>query len=115
MSEASDMIRQKFPGKRVYYLKPRELDAAIVMVEEKLDDPVNGLRLVYGKEALKPSVFKQLKQLKHIKLLYLKNFHGKCYFNEKSMVITSLNLYDYSEQNNRELGVLITREDDKEG
>jgi phosphatidylserine/phosphatidylglycerophosphate/cardiolipin synthase-like enzyme len=72
------------------------------------------LTLVYGKKALEPDVINQLKQLKNIKLRYLENLHGKCYFNEKSMVITSLNLYDFSEQNNRELGVLITREDDGE-
>ena len=28
------------------------------------------------------------------------------------MVITSLNLYDFSEQNNREMGVLVTKQDD---
>jgi len=28
------------------------------------------------------------------------------------MVITSLNLYDYSQQNNREMGVLLTLKDD---
>ena len=30
------------------------------------------------------------------------------------MVITSLNLYDFSESNNREMGVLLSRMDDKE-
>ena len=29
------------------------------------------------------------------------------------MVITSLNLYDFSEQNNREMGVLVTRQNDE--
>ena len=30
------------------------------------------------------------------------------------MVITSLNLYDFSEQNNREMGILVSRQDEKE-
>ena len=30
------------------------------------------------------------------------------------MFITSLNLYDYSEQNNREMGVMVTKQNDAE-
>ena len=30
------------------------------------------------------------------------------------MVVTSMNLYDFSEQNNREMGVLATRQEDEE-
>lgn len=68
--------------------------------------------LVYGKNELEQSVKEQLSQLKNVKLYYLKNLHAKCFFNEQSMVITSLNLYDFSEQNNREMGVLVTRTND---
>ena len=71
-------------------------------------------KIVYGKKRqLGTGVEKQLAQLKHVELLFLENLHAKCYFNEHSLVITSLNLYDFSEQNNREMGVLITKEDDE--
>ncbi len=71
--------------------------------------------LVYGKdEKLDRSVMEQINQLKHVRLYFLKNLHAKCYFNEESMVITSLNLYDFSEQNNREMGVLVTKQDDED-
>jgi hypothetical protein len=70
--------------------------------------------LVYGKKKeLEPSVEEQLRQLKNIKVCFLENLRAKCYFNEQSMVITSLNLLDFSEQNNREMGILITRQDDE--
>ena len=72
------------------------------------------ISIVYGKNQLEPDTFKKLTDLKNVKLYYLNNLHAKCYFNEKSMVITSLNLYDFSEQNNREMGVLVTKHGDEE-
>jgi phosphatidylserine/phosphatidylglycerophosphate/cardiolipin synthase-like enzyme len=71
------------------------------------------ITLIFGKRELDDDVRKQLKQLKNLKVLFLENLHAKCYFNEKSMVITSLNLYDFSEQNNREIGVLVKIQDDE--
>lgn len=69
--------------------------------------------VVYGKNQLEPETLKRLMELRNAKLYFLENLHAKCYFNEQSMVITSLNLYDFSEQNNREMGVLVTRQDDE--
>ncbi len=71
-------------------------------------------KIVYGKKRqLDAGVEKKLGRLEHVQILFLENLHAKCYFNEQSMVVTSLNLYDFSEQNNREMGVLITKQDDE--
>lgn len=70
--------------------------------------------VIYGKKDLEADAQQQLRQLKNARVYFLGNLHAKCYFNEKSMVITSLNLYDFSEEHNREMGVLVTNEDDKE-
>jgi hypothetical protein len=71
--------------------------------------------LVYGKKRdIDQDTKVQLDSLKHISVHFLENLHAKCYFNEESMVITSMNLYDYSEKNNREMGILLTRKDDSE-
>jgi len=70
--------------------------------------------VIFGKKDLDADVKQQLSQLKNVRVYFLENLHAKCYFNEKSMVITSLNLYDFSEQNNREMGVLVTTDGDKE-
>lgn len=37
--------------------------------------------------------------------------HAKIYFNENEVLISSLNLYDFSQQNNTEIGVKFLRED----
>lgn len=54
----------------------------------------------------------KLKQLKHLELRFDEDVHAKCYYNEKSMVITSLNLYEHSQQYNREMGILLNSEED---
>lgn len=69
--------------------------------------------IVYGKSELKQEVISQLEQLKNLSLYFYRDLHAKCFFNEDSMVITSMNLYDYAELHNKEMGVLITVEDDK--
>ena len=38
----------------------------------------------------------------------------KCYLNEELCIITSLNLYEFSQINNNEMGVLLRRSDDAE-
>jgi phosphatidylserine/phosphatidylglycerophosphate/cardiolipin synthase-like enzyme len=44
----------------------------------------------------------------------LQNLHAKCYLSEKQCIITSLNLYDFSQINNNEMGVLISQAEDTE-
>ena len=36
--------------------------------------------------------------------------HAKCYLNEKEAILTSLNLYEFSQQNNDEMGVYVKNE-----
>lgn len=72
------------------------------------------ITLVFGKDKLGDNEYKKLATVKNIKILYYKNLHAKCYFNESKMIISSMNLYDYSIANNRELGVLIYKDRDTE-
>lgn len=68
--------------------------------------------MVCRRDDLKSEVRNDLKQIKHLELRFDENLHAKCFYNEESMVITSLNLYDYSVQNNREMGVLLSLRSD---
>jgi hypothetical protein len=72
------------------------------------------IRLVYGKSELHPSEKRQLDAMTNVELLYLENLHAKCYFNENALIVASMNLYEFSEKNNREMGILLTRRDDSE-
>jgi hypothetical protein len=51
--------------------------------------------------------------LKIVKILALDNLHAKCYINEETAVISSMNLYQYSEGNNYEMGIKIDKKDDE--
>jgi len=50
-----------------------------------------------------------LKKLENLNVFSHPNVHSKCYYNENTIVITSLNLTSYSERNNREMGVKVSR------
>lgn len=72
------------------------------------------VRIVYGKSELQPEEINWLKELTYIRTSFCKNLHAKCYLNEEICIITSLNLYEFSQINNNEMGVLIRRGDDAE-
>jgi phosphatidylserine/phosphatidylglycerophosphate/cardiolipin synthase-like enzyme len=70
------------------------------------------VRIVYGKSELQPEEVNWLKGLTYVRTSFCKNLHAKCYLNEEMCIVTSLNLYEFSQVNNNEMGVLITRGDD---
>lgn len=49
------------------------------------------------------------KQLKNATVLSLENLHAKCYLNENIAILSSMNLYRYSQQNNLEMGVKVDK------
>lgn len=70
------------------------------------------VRIVYGKSELQPQEIDWLRELTYIRTSFCKNLHAKCYMNEEMCIITSLNLYEFSQVNNNEMGVLVRRSDD---
>jgi predicted ATPase len=70
------------------------------------------IRIIYGKTEIELSENNWLKSLKSIRTSFCQNLHAKCYLNEKEAIITSMNLYDFSQVNNNEMGIYLTREED---
>lgn len=70
--------------------------------------------IVYGKTELKKADLDWMKEIQDLKIYEKTNLHAKCYLNEDKAIICSMNLYDYSQQTNIEMGILITKGDDKE-
>ncbi len=70
------------------------------------------VRIVYGKSELQPNEINWLKELTFIRTSFCKNLHAKCYINEESCIITSLNLYEFSQVNNNEMGIHVSRSED---
>lgn len=67
--------------------------------------------VVFGKQELKPDEMRFLQGLRLVVLKFNEDLHAKCYLNNEKMIITSLNLYEFSMANNKEMGVLIDRSD----
>jgi len=72
------------------------------------------VRLIYGKDELQPAEHNWLKSLRSIRSSFCQNLHAKCYLNENEAIITSMNLYDFSQINNNEMGIYVNKSDDIE-
>lgn len=70
------------------------------------------IRVVYGKNELQPEENNWLRSKASIRSSYCKNLHAKCFLNESETLITSMNLYEFSQVNNEEMGILVKREED---
>lgn len=70
------------------------------------------IRIIYGKSELAPKETNWLRSLEFVRTSFCQNLHAKCYLNEHAAIITSMNLYDFSQVNNNEMGVYIRREDE---
>ena len=82
-------------------------------LRSKLNNPNLEIFLVFGKneEDLSKSIKKEdidfFIQFPNIKISYEKRLHAKYYANEYKGILTSMNLYGFSQNNNIEAGVLM--------
>lgn len=86
-------------------------------IKELLEDKERlkiDVRVVYGKNELQPDENNWLESMRSIRTSFCKNLHAKCYVNEHEALLTSMNLYEFSQVNNHEMGVLIVRDEEPE-
>jgi len=93
------------------YLKFSDRIKELIEDKERLKIDV---RIVYGKSELQSGEINWLNRLTYVRTSFCKNLHAKCYLNEVDCIVTSLNLYEFSQANNNEMGVLLTRRQDHE-
>ena len=70
------------------------------------------INIVYGKTELKKDQKDKLWHLDNCRILFVENLHAKVFLNEQKGIIGSMNLYDFSEVNNVELGIVFTKKKD---
>ena len=86
-------------------------------VKELLEDKDHfkiDIRVIYGKSELQPEENNWLESLASIRTSFRKDLHAKCYLNEKKALLTSTNLYEFSQSNNDEMGILVSRDKDED-
>ncbi|MBW6517643.1 MAG: phospholipase D family protein [ANME-2 cluster archaeon] len=73
------------------------------------------IRVVYRKDnKINAEDMSFLQELTSVKISAHENLHAKCYLNENTAIIASMNLYQYSQQNNREMGIQVEKETEPE-
>lgn len=68
--------------------------------------------IIYGKLDLKQSEINWIKEIQDLKVIEKQYLHSKCYLNEDRAIICSMNLSDFSQVKNMEMGILISRQED---
>lgn len=68
------------------------------------------ISIVYRESKLSEAEKRKLEGLNNLTLLSDNDIHTKCYLNEDVMIVGSINLYEYSEKFNREMGILVSSE-----
>lgn len=93
------------------YVFPR-----FIYLDRLRDAAARGVKitLVFGKRSMDAKVRAQFERVDNIRIYFLHELHAKCYCNEKHAVVTSLNLLNSSEAQNREMGVRLDRATDAE-
>jgi phosphatidylserine/phosphatidylglycerophosphate/cardiolipin synthase-like enzyme len=112
-AELENLIRDA--RKELYIISPylKLSDQVRELLNDKEREKVD-VRIIFGKQELAPTEMSFLEDLKYVRLYFSKNLHAKCYLNESKMIIASMNLYEFSQVNNREMGILIDTENEED-
>tara|TARA_B100000212_G_scaffold335480_1_gene307506 strand:- start:523 stop:1254 length:732 start_codon:yes stop_codon:yes gene_type:complete len=81
---------------------------------ENLNIQKRDIRIIYRENKLQVEESNWLESQIGIRTSLCKTLHAKCYINEKEAIVTSMNLYSFSQQNNDEMGIYIKKLDDPE-
>ena len=70
------------------------------------------IRIVYRENKLQFEENNWLEKQIGVRTSICTSLHAKCYLNENEAIITSMNLYEFSQQNNNEMGIYISKAED---
>ena len=70
------------------------------------------IRIIYRENKLQVEESNWLESQIGVRTSVCSSLHAKCYLNEKEAIVTSMNLYKYSQDNNDEMGIYLTKEND---
>lgn len=81
---------------------------------ENLNIQKRDIRIIYRENKLQVEESNWLESQIGIRTSLCNSLHAKCYLNENEAIVTSMNLYSFSQQNNDEMGIHVTKENDPE-
>lgn len=86
------------------------------LLKSKKGDPNIFVTIVFGKnedditESLHKADFEFFKEFANIEIRYNPRLHAKYYANENKAILSSMNLHEYSQNNNIEFGVVVDKQ-----
>ena len=97
---------------KLYLVSPylqisKDFQELLISREKKKKETI----IIYGKNELTPDQLKFLTSLRYLYLKFYEKLHAKCYINDTKLIITSMNFYEYSMINNKEMGVIYDTSD----
>jgi len=81
---------------------------------ENLNIQKRDIRIIYRENKLQVEESNWLESQIGIRTSLCNSLHAKCYMNEDEAIVTSMNLYSFSQQNNDEMGIYVKKKDDPE-
>ena len=81
---------------------------------ENLNIQKRDIRIIYRENKLQVEESNWLESQIGIRTSLCNSLHAKCYLNENEAIVTSMNLYSFSQQNNDEMGIHVTKEKDED-
>ncbi|MDY6911584.1 MAG: hypothetical protein SVM79_04410 [Chloroflexota bacterium] len=88
-------------------------DTFFELIQEALEKGVK-ITVAYEKASLRANQRRKLCGFENLEIYRSNGLNANCYFNENRMIITSMEMQDYAEGTNREMGVLVRRVQDQD-
>ena len=114
--KVNNLIKESLEKKGREFLDDKEgyFDRVKRSLLNKREEELRGIYVIYGKKIDQPEVTNWLASSSSIRLHFRENLDAKCYLNEDKALLTSMNLHEFSQQNNDEMGVLASRKEDRQ-
>ena len=101
-------------GKDIYLVSPYIKAAEQLQAYIKDANRVGAhFTIICRGEDLQTSEIEWINQLDECRLFSVYRLHAKCYLNEETAIVTSMNLYEFSQQNNDEMGFQIRKAEEE--
>ena len=99
---------------KLYLISPYlQIDERFKQMLKDKDRMKLDVRIIYRENKLQPQENNWLKSLEYTRTSLCKNLHAKCYLNENEAIVTSMNLYKFSQENNEEMGIVVLKSEDE--
>lgn len=86
-----------------------QLSDKIFQALRKADSRGVEIIFIYREKKINEHEKGKLLAIENLNLMHHPNIHAKCMLNENFLLLSSMNLYEYSEKNNREMGTLFSK------